>query len=58
MKYGCWNRQDYKPYHIPTGAENFKKYRIPHSMTKDCQFTKTELGKVDPKCDNCIHKKR
>lgn len=57
MKYGCHNRADYKPYHIPTGAENSKKYRIPHVMTKDCQFTKTELGKVDPKCDNCIHKK-
>lgn len=27
--------------------------KIPDPMTKDCQFSKTELGKIDPKCDNC-----
>lgn len=57
MKYGCHDRADYKPYHLPTGADNLRKYRIAHVMTKDCQYTLTDLGKVDPKCDNCTHKK-
>jgi hypothetical protein len=57
-KYGCHNRLPFRKYHLPTGAENFKKNRIPHVMTTECQFTKTELGKTDPKCNNCERKEK
>ena len=57
-KYGCHNRLPFKQYHLPTGAENFKKNRIPHVMTTECQFTKTDLGKTDPKCNNCERKEK
>jgi len=35
-----------------------KAVRIEHDhvMAKDCQFTKTALGNVDPKCAGCKHK--
>lgn len=55
-RYGCWNRNPYRDYHIPTGAENLRKYRIPHVMTRDCQYRLTELGKSDAKCVGCKHK--
>lgn len=54
--YGCHDRAPYRPYHLPTGAENLRKYRIPHVMTRDCQYRHTDLGKTDPKCTNCKHK--
>jgi hypothetical protein len=38
MKYGCHNR---------------KPYKEPHRMSPDCEYTKTELGKVDERCAGC-----
>ncbi|MBK9348587.1 MAG: hypothetical protein IPN06_20355 [Burkholderiales bacterium] len=29
---------------------------VANRMTPDCQFTKTELGKVDARCAGCKHK--
>lgn len=52
-QYGCHDRAPFKEYHLPTGADNLRKYRIPNVMTKDCQYRHTELGKADPKCDGC-----
>jgi hypothetical protein len=52
MKYGCHNREHFKPFHYPTGGDK----KIPHVMTQDCQYRKTELGKNDPKCNDCKHK--
>ena len=30
---------------------------VPFRMAKDCQYTLTELGKVDARCDGCKHRK-
>jgi hypothetical protein len=38
MKYGCHNREPYKE---------------PHRMSPVCEYTKTELGKVDERCAGC-----
>lgn len=54
--YGCHNRAPFKPFHLPTGAENDRKHRIPHVMTTACQYRHTELGKTDPKCTDCKHR--
>lgn len=53
---GCFDRAPFRPYHIPTGALDIPQYRIPHVMTRDCQYRLTELGKADPKCVGCKHK--
>lgn len=29
---------------------------IPDPMTKDCQYTHTDLGMTDAKCDGCRHR--
>lgn len=56
LVYGCHNRAPFRPYHLPTGAENTPKARIPHVLTTDCQYRHTELGKADIKCTNCKHR--
>ena len=63
MKYGCHNRPDYKPTlmvqdgHYTDGRSRIPKMvEITFTMTTECQFTKTELGKTDPKCNNCERK--
>ena len=30
--------------------------RSPFRMAQTCQFTLTELGRIDPRCDGCTHK--
>ena len=67
MKYGCHNRSDYAPYHMAQDGYTSSKpdsdsrlpkmVKVPHVMTRDCQYTLTELGKVDSKCNHCKHKK-
>lgn len=47
--YGCHNRQPFGQVYFATGGLK----PIPHVMTRECQYRKTELGKVDPKCDGC-----
>ena len=59
--YGCHNRKPLRTtalvqqgwarigYHV----EARHTVSIPDEMTKDCQYRKTELGKVDPKCEGC-----
>ena len=37
---------------LPTTALPVFQY-VPHVMAKDCQYTKTDLGKVDKKCEGC-----
>jgi hypothetical protein len=65
MKYGCFNRLDYKPtvtvQHGYTSAKNSRMdftIEIPFTMTTECQYTKTALGKTDPKCNNCERKEK
>ena len=50
--YGCHDRKPYAPAYFATGGTT----PIPHVFTTACQFTKTALGQVDPKCANCKHK--
>ena len=33
-----------------------KVKNIPHTMTRTCQYTKSDLGQRDPKCVGCKHK--
>lgn len=48
--YGCWNRKPFKDFHI------VGRVVIRHVMTRDCQYTKSELGQRDDKCVGCKHK--
>jgi hypothetical protein len=66
MKYACNNRPDYEltmmvqyGYTKTDGSSRVDKMvEIPFTMSQDCQFTKTELGKTDPKCNNCERKEK
>lgn len=56
MTYGCHNRKDYVPTYI-VGYRQVKAEMVPvrvtNTGTRDCQFTKTALGQVDPGCEGC-----
>ena len=67
MSYGCHNREPFHPYHHaqdgyhpmskPEAASRLPNIiKVPHVMTSECQYTKTELGQTDPKCVDCKHK--
>lgn len=60
MKYGCNDRKPLKQtvtvqdgYTTTKAARFDHMVTIPDPMTKDCQYTKTDLGQQDPKCFNC-----
>lgn len=60
MKYGCFNRLDYKPtVTVQNGYTSTKNSRmdftieIPFTMTKNCQYVLSYLGKNDAKCIGC-----
>ena len=62
-KYGCHNRKAYKPkLFVQNGwwldgiTKTAKVEQAPFRMAPDCQYTKTELGKVDERCAGCKHK--
>lgn len=42
-----WSRYGGDAYRVAA----MRTYPVP--MTKECQYTKTELGKVDAGCDGC-----
>jgi hypothetical protein len=52
--YGCHNRPPFAPFYYATGG----RQPIPHVMTRDCQYRKTDLGKADPKCEGCKHREQ
>ena len=63
MTYACHNRKPFNPFHhaqdgyYANSASRLQKLvDVPHVMTTDCQYTKTDLGKTDPKCEGCKHK--
>jgi hypothetical protein len=40
--------------HFAAGRERIDRMDwVPHRLTRDCQYTITELGRVDPKCVGC-----
>ena len=52
-KYGCHDREPYRDAVIFPGGE-VREFR----MAKDCQYTLTELGQRDEKCEGCKWKKQ
>ena len=57
MTYGCYSHPPYRAYYLPTGAPDTPAYRIPHVLTRDCQYTHTDLGQADAGCVGCKHRK-
>jgi|CXWK01.1.fsa_nt_gi hypothetical protein len=59
-QYGCWNREPFATHQISHGVDSqtgqIIRTEVANRMTPDCQFTKTELGKVDARCAGCKHK--
>ena len=66
MKYGCNNRAEYvDEYWVPDGHFVDDAYNL---ITKanpvttfgkpDCQYTLTELGKTDTRCNECKWRKQ
>lgn len=57
MTYGCYNRKPYKPTlwvqngWFSTGARVMVE--VPFVMSKECQYTTTELGQKDSGCIGC-----
>lgn len=64
-KYGCYNRAPFHPhYHVQDGYNPMSKpeagTRTPKIVQQasfahgaDCKYTKSDLGKTDPKCAGC-----
>ena len=59
-QYGCWNHPPFAAYQLSHGVDSqtgqIIRTEVANRMTPDCQFTKTELGKVDARCAGCKHK--
>ena len=56
MHYGCHNRAPLITWRqVQDGWNDGRQVMrvIPDPMTKDCQYTYTELGQADPKCAGC-----
>ena len=60
MKYGCHNREPFAKYQLSHGVDSqtgqIIRTEVANRMAPDCQYTKTELGKFDPRCAGCKHK--
>lgn len=62
--YGCHNRKPLKDQAIvQDGWERMghhiqarRTVSVADHMSKDCRYTYTDLGKVDPKCAGCKHR--
>ncbi len=60
MSYGCYNRQPFAPHqrvqdgYIETSSGRIDRIvDMPHAMTKDCQYTHSDLGQADAGCKGC-----
>lgn len=53
-RYGCFNRSEFAQAHAMT--KDGPPIYLPAFGQPACQFTKTTLGQVDPRCVGCIHK--
>lgn len=67
--YGCYNRKPFKtemqvvdgfrlsPASGPAWQVREAWVRtIPFVMSPNCEYTKTQLGQIDPRCGECKHK--
>lgn len=58
--YGCHNRAPFAPEYLGArrrfGIVTPVPVWIKNTGTKTCQYTASDLGKADPRCDGCKHK--
>ena len=60
MTYGCKDRAPFaktlqvQAGWLMNGARRMKE--IDFRMSRECEFTKTELGRIDKQCAGCTHK--
>jgi hypothetical protein len=64
MTYGCHNRPPFKRSHFvqdgwwADGVQRIPKLSTaPFRMAEDCQYTLTDLGQADERCQGCKHRK-
>lgn len=64
MKHGCHNRAPFKTitpvqdgWYMDGVTRVPKMVAVPFRMAFDCQYCKTDLGKVDKGCEGCRWKK-
>lgn len=64
MQHGCHNRPSYKPATVVADGwrsdgetRTAKLVSVPFRMAKDCQYTKSALGRADKACQGCKHRK-
>jgi len=50
--YGCHNRLPFAEHYFASGGV----IPIKNVFERDCQYTKTEIGKTDGSCEGCKHK--
>lgn len=62
-QYGCYNRPPFVDlYPAPDGhwtdgqVLTIKASAVKVSGSRDCQYTLSNLGRRDPKCDGCCHR--
>lgn len=64
MNHGCFDREPFRTtMKVQDGYTEGGSHRIPHvvevpfRMSFECEYRKTDLGKKDPGCDGCKHRK-
>lgn len=55
-RYGCFNRPPFVPVIELHDHHGALVSSWPHVMAKDCQYTLSDLGAVDARCEGCKHK--
>lgn len=60
LYYGCHDRAPFAPEYLgvrrSAGSVTPVPVWIKNTGTKTCQYTESDLGKVDLRCDGCNHK--
>lgn len=61
--YGCHDRAPFSDGYLSTARYPINGHAAPlvpvfikFTGTKTCQYTASDLGKADPRCDSCKHK--
>lgn len=55
-RYGCFNRAPFIPVIELRDCRGALVSAWPHVTAKDCQYTLSDLGAVDARCEGCKHK--
>lgn len=55
-QYGCHNRPPFKQSTELRDHHGRLVSSWPAAMNPECQYTHTELGKSDPRCEGCKHR--